>query len=148
TEIDYEDIEYRLDQTDTLQQITPTKVPGQSQESSEVQFDVLSAAKILTEASSKRVKTYDRRRRSTDSSRVSIAEEEVMRVLNEAKILAEASSKRVKTYDRKRRITESSRVSTAEGVFSTAEEILCTDEMLAQKLNEEEKEKSAARKEQ
>ncbi|GJV86915.1 hypothetical protein Tco_1530853 [Tanacetum coccineum] len=108
TETDYEDIEYGLDQTDTLQQITPIKVLEQSHESSKVQFDVLSEAKILAEAFSKRVKTYDRRRRSTDSSRVS----------------------------------------TAEGLFSTTEEILCTDEMLAQKLNEEEKEKSAARKEQ
>ncbi|GKF09274.1 putative ribonuclease H-like domain-containing protein [Tanacetum coccineum] len=66
------------DEEDLVTKITPTKVPEQSHESSEVQFDVLSAAKILAEASNKRVKTYDRRRRSTDSSRVSIAEEEVI----------------------------------------------------------------------
>ncbi|GKB40719.1 hypothetical protein Tco_0885661 [Tanacetum coccineum] len=39
TEIEYEEVEYELDQTDTLQQITPTKVSQgeeQSQESSEV----------------------------------------------------------------------------------------------------------------
>ncbi|GJT01170.1 hypothetical protein Tco_0822339 [Tanacetum coccineum] len=118
TETEYEDVEtqdggfeYELDQTDILQQITPTKVPQseeQSQDTSEVQLDVLSAAKILAEASRERVKTYDRRRRSTDSSTVS----------------------------------------TAGGLFSTAEKILCTDERLAQKLNEEEKAKAAARKEQ
>ncbi|GJR43756.1 hypothetical protein Tco_1311859 [Tanacetum coccineum] len=118
TKTEYEDVEthnegfeYELDQTDILQQITPTKVPQseeQSQETSEVQLDVLSAAKILPEASRERVKTYDRRRRSTDSSTVS----------------------------------------TAGGLFSTAEEILCTDERLAQKLDEEEKAKATARKEQ
>ncbi|GKG08172.1 hypothetical protein Tco_0334004, partial [Tanacetum coccineum] len=52
---------------------TPTKVPQaeeQSQGSSETQFSVLSAAKILANASRERVKTYTRRR-STDNSRVS-----------------------------------------------------------------------------
>ncbi|GJW10886.1 hypothetical protein Tco_1576713 [Tanacetum coccineum] len=56
--------------------ITPTKVSQgeeQSQESSEVQLDVLSAAKILADASRERVKTYKsytrRRRRSIVSSR-------------------------------------------------------------------------------
>ncbi|GJV36738.1 hypothetical protein Tco_1409215 [Tanacetum coccineum] len=98
---EFEEAEYELDQTDIMQQITPTKVPQgeeQIQETSEVKLDVLSAAKILAEASKERVKTYDRRR-STDSSTVS----------------------------------------TARGLFSTAEEILCTGERLAQKLNEEEK---------
>ncbi|GKB41449.1 hypothetical protein Tco_0886391 [Tanacetum coccineum] len=99
---EFEEAEYELDQTDIMQQITPTKVPQgekQIQETSEVQLDVLNAAKILAEASKERVKTYDRRRRRTDSSTVS----------------------------------------TAGGLFSIAEEILCTNERLAQKLNEEEK---------
>ncbi|GJZ73545.1 hypothetical protein Tco_0637691 [Tanacetum coccineum] len=90
--------------------ITPTKVPKgeeQSQDTSKVQLDVFSTTKILAEASKERVKTYDRKRRSTDSSIVS----------------------------------------TAGGLFSTAKEILCTNERIAQKLNEKEKEKAAARKE-
>ncbi|GJR26803.1 putative ribonuclease H-like domain-containing protein [Tanacetum coccineum] len=72
-------LEDEEDLTDTLQQITPTKVSQgaeQSQESSEVHLDVLSAAKILADASRKRVKTYKsytRRRRSTVSSRDSTA---------------------------------------------------------------------------
>ncbi|GJT24881.1 hypothetical protein Tco_0894818 [Tanacetum coccineum] len=113
-ETKYEEVEYELDQTDTLQQITPTKVSQgeeQSQESSEVQLDVLSAAKILADASRERVKTY-------------------------------------KSYTRRRRSTVSSRDSTAGGLFSTAEEILSTDERIAQKLNEEEMAKAAAREEQ
>ncbi|GKA23704.1 hypothetical protein Tco_0709737 [Tanacetum coccineum] len=62
-EIEYEEVEYELDQTDILQQINPTKVSQgeeQSQEGSEVQLDVLSAAKILADASRERVKTYKR----------------------------------------------------------------------------------------
>ncbi|GJU46251.1 hypothetical protein Tco_1203517, partial [Tanacetum coccineum] len=112
-ETEYEEVEYELDQTDTLQQITPTKVSQgeeQSQESFEVQLDVLSAAKILTDASRERVKTY-------------------------------------KSYTRRRRSTVSSRDSTVGGLFSTAEEILSTDERIAQKLNEEEMAKAAAREE-
>ncbi|GKB06162.1 putative ribonuclease H-like domain-containing protein, partial [Tanacetum coccineum] len=55
----------------TLQQFTPLKVTQgeeQCQESSEAQLSVLSAAKILADASREKVKTYTRRR-STDSSR-------------------------------------------------------------------------------
>ncbi|GKA83326.1 hypothetical protein Tco_0804921, partial [Tanacetum coccineum] len=106
TKTEYEEVEYELDQTDTLQQITPTKVSQgeeQSQESSEVQLDVLSATKILADASRERVKAY-------------------------------------KSYTR-RRSTVSSR-------DSTAEEILSTDERIAQKLNEEEMAKAAAREDQ
>ncbi|GJX11111.1 hypothetical protein Tco_0200970 [Tanacetum coccineum] len=113
-ETEYEEVEYELDQTDTLQQITPTKVSQgeeQSQESFEVQLDVLSAAKILADASRERVKTY-------------------------------------KSYTRRRRSTVSSRDSTAGGLFSTAEEILSTNERIAQKLNEAEMAKAAAREEQ
>ncbi|GJZ02302.1 hypothetical protein Tco_0520263 [Tanacetum coccineum] len=79
TKTEYEEVEYELDQTDTFQQITPTKVSQgeeQSQKSSEVQLDVLSAAKILADASKERVKTYKsytRRRRSIVSSRDSTA---------------------------------------------------------------------------
>ncbi|GJY19208.1 hypothetical protein Tco_0390699 [Tanacetum coccineum] len=113
-EIEYEEVEYELDQTYTLQQITPTKVSQgkeQSQESSKVQLDVLSAAKILADASRERVKTY-------------------------------------KSYTRKIRSTVSLRDSTAGGLFSTTEEILSIDERIAQKLNEEEMAKAAAREEQ
>ncbi|GJY56633.1 hypothetical protein Tco_0455748, partial [Tanacetum coccineum] len=59
----------------TLQQFTPTKVTQgeeQCQESSEAQLSVLSAAKILADASREKVKTYTRRR-STDSLRDSTA---------------------------------------------------------------------------
>ncbi|GJW07119.1 hypothetical protein Tco_1569542 [Tanacetum coccineum] len=114
TKTEYEEVEYELDQTDTLQQITPTKVSQgeeQSQESSEVQLDVLSAAKILADASRERVKTY-------------------------------------KSYTRRRRSTISLRDSTAGGLFSTTEEILSTDERIAQKLNEEEMAKAVAREDQ
>ncbi|GJS60691.1 hypothetical protein Tco_0655475 [Tanacetum coccineum] len=78
-ETEYEEVKYELDQTDTLQQNTPTKVSQgeeQSQESFEVQLDVLSAAKILVDAFRERAKTYKsytRRRRSTISSRDSTA---------------------------------------------------------------------------
>ncbi|GJR39540.1 hypothetical protein Tco_1215224 [Tanacetum coccineum] len=93
TETEYEEFEIDLNQTDddlqrrsmieeidlgkgfTLQQLTPTKVTQgeeQCQESSEAQLSVLSAAKILADASRERVKTYTRRR-STDSSRDSTA---------------------------------------------------------------------------
>ncbi|GJV82213.1 hypothetical protein Tco_1518083 [Tanacetum coccineum] len=114
TETEYEEVEYKLDQTDTLQQITPTKVSQgeeQSQESSEVQLDVLSATKILADASRERVKTY-------------------------------------KSYTRRRRrSTASLRDSTAGGLFSTVEEILSTDERIAQKLNEEEMAKALDKRE-
>ncbi|GJY64295.1 putative ribonuclease H-like domain-containing protein [Tanacetum coccineum] len=58
--------------------VTPTKakapqVEEQSQEIFEAQLSVLSAAKILADASKERVKTYNRRRRSTDSLRDSTA---------------------------------------------------------------------------
>ncbi|GJR22764.1 hypothetical protein Tco_0971291 [Tanacetum coccineum] len=112
-ETEYEEVEYELDQTNTFQQTTPTKVSQgkeQSLGSSEVQLDVLSAAKILADASRERVKTY-------------------------------------KSYTRKRSIV-SSRDSTAGGLFSTAEEILSTDERKSQKLNKEEMAKAAVRKEQ
>ncbi|GKD25835.1 hypothetical protein Tco_1232049, partial [Tanacetum coccineum] len=59
----------------TLQQFTPTKVTQgeeQCQESSKAQLSVLSAAKILADASREKVKTYTRRR-ITDSSRDSTA---------------------------------------------------------------------------
>ncbi|GKB01011.1 hypothetical protein Tco_0829055 [Tanacetum coccineum] len=52
-ETKYAEVEYELDKTDTLQQITPTKVPQ--------------------DASKERAKTYTRRRRSTDSLRDSTA---------------------------------------------------------------------------
>ncbi|GKE79653.1 hypothetical protein Tco_1545773 [Tanacetum coccineum] len=58
-ETKYEEVEYELDQTNTFQQITPTKVSQdeeQSQESSKVQLDIPSAAKILADASRERKK--------------------------------------------------------------------------------------------
>ncbi|GKA68235.1 hypothetical protein Tco_0768152 [Tanacetum coccineum] len=99
-----------------FEDITPTKVSQgeeQSQESSEVQLDVLSAAKILADASRERVKTY-------------------------------------KSYTRRRKeeVIVSSRDSTAGGLFSTAEEILSSDERIAHKLNKEEMAKAVAREEQ
>ncbi|GKB25688.1 hypothetical protein Tco_0865089, partial [Tanacetum coccineum] len=93
--------------------ITPTKVTQgeeQSQESFEVQLDVLSAAKILADASRERVKTY-------------------------------------KSYTIRSRSIVSSRDSTVGGLFCTAEEILSTDERIAQKLNEEEMAKLDEREE-
>ncbi|GJW23084.1 hypothetical protein Tco_0033706 [Tanacetum coccineum] len=48
--------------------------PEVDQETFEAELSVLSAAKILAEASRERVKTYKRKRRSTDSSIVSTAE--------------------------------------------------------------------------
>ncbi|GKB71349.1 hypothetical protein Tco_0932761 [Tanacetum coccineum] len=64
-----------------------------------------------------------------------------------AKILADASRERVKTYKSytRRRSTDNSRDSTARGIFSTAKEILSTDERIAQKINEEEMAKAVAR---
>ncbi|GJR22514.1 hypothetical protein Tco_0971041 [Tanacetum coccineum] len=67
-------VEYDFDSTE--QQVTPLKalqVEVQSQETFEAELRVLSAAKILAEASKERVKTYNRRRGSTDSSQVSTA---------------------------------------------------------------------------
>ncbi|GJY94357.1 hypothetical protein Tco_0510718 [Tanacetum coccineum] len=69
-----------------------------------------------------------------------------------AKILEDASRKRVKTYTR-RRSTNSSRDSTVGGLFSTAEEVqgkehINTDEKVAQKLNDKEMARAAAREEQ
>ncbi|GJT76881.1 hypothetical protein Tco_1158407 [Tanacetum coccineum] len=55
--------------------------------------------------------------------------------------------KTFKSYTR-RRSTDSSRVSTARDLLSTAKAILSTDEEIAQKLNEEEMAKAAAREEQ
>ncbi|GJS08032.1 hypothetical protein Tco_0364828 [Tanacetum coccineum] len=69
----------------------------------------------------------------------------------DVKIEYEEVEERVKTYKsyiRRRRSIVSSRDSTAGGLFSTAEEILSTDERIAQKLNEEEMAKAAAREEQ
>ncbi|GJX58647.1 hypothetical protein Tco_0290037 [Tanacetum coccineum] len=57
-------------------QVTPLKAPQvkvQSQETFEAELRVLNAAKILAEASKERLKTYNRRRGSTDSSQVSTA---------------------------------------------------------------------------
>ncbi|GJW80004.1 hypothetical protein Tco_0143979 [Tanacetum coccineum] len=54
----------------TLQQFTPTKVTHgeeQCQESSEAKLSVLSAAKILADASREKVKTYTRRRSTVNS---------------------------------------------------------------------------------
>ncbi|GJW98568.1 hypothetical protein Tco_0180376 [Tanacetum coccineum] len=73
-------------------------------------------------------------------------------VLIVANILADASIERGKTYIRRRSI-DSSRVSTAAKKFSTAEDIhdkdqVSTDEQIAKKLHDEEKERVAARAEQ
>ncbi|GJT73558.1 hypothetical protein Tco_1032844 [Tanacetum coccineum] len=67
----------RMKKTEYEEQLTPTKVTQgeeQCQESSEAQLSVLSATKILADASRERAKTYTRRR-STNSSRDSTAKE-------------------------------------------------------------------------
>ncbi|GJY43971.1 zinc finger, CCHC-type containing protein [Tanacetum coccineum] len=67
------------------------------------------------------------------------------------KVSQDASRQRVKTYKsytKRRRSTVIIRDSTAGGLFSTTEEILSTDERIAQKLNEEEMAKAVAREEQ
>ncbi|GKB49885.1 hypothetical protein Tco_0900638 [Tanacetum coccineum] len=56
-----------------MEETEDTDVEVQSQETFEAELSVLSAAKILTEASKERVKIYNRRRRSTDNSQVSTA---------------------------------------------------------------------------
>ncbi|GJR55888.1 retrovirus-related pol polyprotein from transposon TNT 1-94 [Tanacetum coccineum] len=71
-EEEYAGVEHDFDLS--VQQVTPLKSPQvevQSQEMFEAELSVLSAAKILAEASKERVKTYNRRRRSTDSPQVS-----------------------------------------------------------------------------
>ncbi|GKA36033.1 hypothetical protein Tco_0722524 [Tanacetum coccineum] len=76
-QFDYVDptgLEYDFDLTE--QQLIPLKaqqVEEQSQEMFKAELSVLSVAKILTKTSKERVKTYNRRRRSTDSSQVSTA---------------------------------------------------------------------------
>ncbi|GKC51799.1 hypothetical protein Tco_1074544 [Tanacetum coccineum] len=67
-------VEYDFDLTE--QQVTPLKAPQvevQSQETFKAELRVLSAAKILAEASKERVNTYNRRRGGTNSSQVSTA---------------------------------------------------------------------------
>ncbi|GKB93927.1 hypothetical protein Tco_0980064 [Tanacetum coccineum] len=69
-------VEYDFDLTE--QQVTPLKTPQvkeQSQETFEAELSVLSAAKILVETSKERVKTYNRRRRSTAVGLFSTAED-------------------------------------------------------------------------
>ncbi|GKE41272.1 hypothetical protein Tco_1464677 [Tanacetum coccineum] len=61
-------LEYKLKSTTERRK---ARLEGTRSRSSEAQLGVLSAAKILADASRERVKTYTRRRRSTDSSRVS-----------------------------------------------------------------------------
>ncbi|GJR58132.1 hypothetical protein Tco_1500294 [Tanacetum coccineum] len=86
---EYEEAEYDMDQTDTLH-----------------------AAKILVEASRERVKTYNRRRRSTDSSRDSTArglfstaeeilstDERIAQKLNEEKLAKAAARKEQERID-------------------------------------------------
>ncbi|GKA98703.1 putative ribonuclease H-like domain-containing protein [Tanacetum coccineum] len=67
-------LEYDFDLTE--QQVTPLKAPQvevQSQETFEAELRVLSETIILAEASKERVKTYNKRRGSIDSSQVSTA---------------------------------------------------------------------------
>ncbi|GJW35643.1 hypothetical protein Tco_0058563 [Tanacetum coccineum] len=104
--------------------------------------DLKQTKKIYGKALTKLVKKTD-----DDLQRRSILEE-----IDLAKILADASRERVKTYTR-RRSTDSSRDSTAGGLFSTAEEVqgkeqISTNEKVAQKLNDKEMARAAAREEQ
>ncbi|GJV65930.1 hypothetical protein Tco_1476758 [Tanacetum coccineum] len=88
--------------------------------------------------------------RMTETEYEEVDYEVQLDVLSAAKILADTSRERVKTYKSytRRRSTVSSRDSTARGLFSTAKEILSTNKRIAQKLNEEEMAKVAAREEQ
>ncbi|GJX62854.1 putative ribonuclease H-like domain-containing protein [Tanacetum coccineum] len=86
--------------------------------------------------------------RMTETEYEEVDSEVQLDVLSAANILAEATRERVKTYNRRRRSTVSSRDSTAGGFFSTAEEILSTDERIAQKLNEKEMATATAKEEQ
>ncbi|GKE95049.1 hypothetical protein Tco_1579904 [Tanacetum coccineum] len=107
--------------------------------------------KALTKLVQK-VKYLDEKLKSTTERRKARMSYEVqLDVLSAAKILADASRERVKTYKsytRRRRSTVSSRDSTTVGLFNTPEEILSINERIAQKLNEEEMAKAAAREEQ
>ncbi|GJR55380.1 hypothetical protein Tco_1405901 [Tanacetum coccineum] len=70
--------EYHFDQTLQQQEVTPLKdqsVQDQSTSSFEVDLSLLSAAKILAEASTENIKTYKKRRTSTDSSKVGTTED-------------------------------------------------------------------------
>ncbi|GKF96357.1 hypothetical protein Tco_0289092, partial [Tanacetum coccineum] len=72
-----QEVEYHFDQTLLQQEITLLKaqpVQDQSTSSFEANLSLISAAKILTEASTKKIKTYKKIRRSTDSSKVGTAE--------------------------------------------------------------------------
>ncbi|GJS86662.1 hypothetical protein Tco_0769298 [Tanacetum coccineum] len=72
-----QEVEYHFDQTLLQQEITPLKaqsVQDQSTSSFEADLSLLSAAKILVEASIEKIKTYMKRRRSTDSSKVGTTE--------------------------------------------------------------------------
>ncbi|GKE21377.1 hypothetical protein Tco_1432889 [Tanacetum coccineum] len=71
-------------------------------------------------------------------------------ILSAAKIFADASREKVKTYTR--RSIDSSRDSTVRGLFNTAEEVqgkehISTDDKVAQKLNDKEMERAAAKEE-
>ncbi|GJW59720.1 hypothetical protein Tco_0109055 [Tanacetum coccineum] len=93
-------VEYDFDLTE--QQVTSLKTPQveeQSQEMFEVELSVLSATKILVETSKKRVKTYNRRRRSTDSSQVST----VVGLFSTAKEIQDTDEELAKKFDQERK---------------------------------------------
>ncbi|GJZ39203.1 hypothetical protein Tco_0585766 [Tanacetum coccineum] len=67
-----------------MQQFTPTKVTQgeeQCQESSKAQLGVLSAAKILADASKERAKTYTRRRKQPSEEPKELSEEELKKMM-------------------------------------------------------------------
>ncbi|GJS88495.1 hypothetical protein Tco_0771131 [Tanacetum coccineum] len=71
--------DFDLDQTTTLlqQEVTPLKaqlVQDQSTRSFEDDISLLSVAKILAEASTEKIKTYKKRRRSTNNTKISTDE--------------------------------------------------------------------------
>ncbi|GKB95006.1 hypothetical protein Tco_0981143 [Tanacetum coccineum] len=79
---------YHFDQTLQQQELTPLKdqsVQDQSTSSFEVDLSLLSAAKILTEASTKKIKTYKKRRTSADSSKIRTAEDTAKDIFSTAK---------------------------------------------------------------
>ncbi|GJU86404.1 hypothetical protein Tco_1293950 [Tanacetum coccineum] len=99
------------------------------QESSDAQLGVLNVAKILADASKERVKTYTKRRRSTDNSKDSTA----------GGLFSTA-----KGVQGKEQITTDEKVAQKlNGLFRNAKgvkgkEQISTDEKVAQKLNDEE----------
>ncbi|GJX36804.1 hypothetical protein Tco_0248361 [Tanacetum coccineum] len=133
TEMEYEEVEIDLSQTDDDLQMR-----------SIIEEIYLGKGFTLQQLTPTKVTQGEEQCQESSEAQLSI--------LSAAKILADAFRERVKTYT-KRRSTDSSRDSTARGLFSTAEEVqgkeqISTDEKVAQKLNDKEMTRAAAREKQ